>query len=379
MAFLESLDPDVLSDDLELILDPRLPEADRERFRVLAAAAPADEGAVLVPTSGTTGSSKLVVLSKRAVQDSATSVIEHLCAGTRDVWALALPLFHVGGLGVLVRSYLAASKLAKLEMRDGRPVWNPAAFRDLCVARKATLSALVPTQVFDLVQAGLEAPVTLRAVVVGGGSLDPELYAKARALGWRVLPSYGMTETASQVATASLRSLDSASFELPLLEALPHARLSTAPDGEIQVSASSLLKGYVVDESSGPRFLDPKTPEGVFRTGDFGEVSTVDGKQTLRVLGRGDDFVKVNGERVDLAALDRVLASLSGGARVAVGHRADARRGRELLLLEQDDLGEARERLLAAFHERVRAFERLIPAGAGSLVTTPLGKIRRKI
>ncbi len=71
-----------------------------------------------------------------------------------------------------------------------------------------TLTSLVPTQVHDLVQCALACPPSLRAVVVGGAELDPVLGERARELGWPVLQSYGMTEAASQVATASLASLD---------------------------------------------------------------------------------------------------------------------------------------------------------------------------
>ena len=64
-------------------------------------------------------------------------------------------------------------------------------------------SSLVPAQVLDLVRAGLRPPPVLRAIVVGGGAISAELYRDARALGWPVLPSYGMTECCSQIATAT--------------------------------------------------------------------------------------------------------------------------------------------------------------------------------
>jgi len=381
---LETLDPDFLSDSVELVFDPRLPEVEKERLRRLALVAEGRAGSVLVPTSGTTGASKLVVLSKRAIQDSAAAVIEHLCAGTRDTWLLALPLFHVGGLGVLARSFLAASKLVRLPSVDGRPTWSPSAFVDLCTQKKVTLTALVPTQVFDLVQAGLKAPATLRAIVVGGGALDAALYQRARVLGWRLLPSYGMTETASQVATASLRSLDdSPDAGLPWLEELPHAKLSIGPLSTIEVRASSLLDGYVTEDATGLRFFDPKGPDGLFRSGDFGEIQVVDGKTALRVIGRGDDVVKINAESVDIAALDAWLQECAGRlgipGTVAVGFRADARRGAELVLMESDDVSNVRLALLDAFHARVRPFERLSVLGPGSLQRTELGKVRRKV
>src|SRR5207253_1068669 len=90
--------------------------------------------------------------------------------------------------------------------------WNPARTVKKWKDRKVTLTSLVPTQVFDLVSANLTAPKNLRAAVIGGGALDPSLYLKARELGWALLPSYGLTECASQVATASLDSLGKKEF-----------------------------------------------------------------------------------------------------------------------------------------------------------------------
>ena len=83
---------------------------------------------------------------------------------------------------------------------DGR--WNPQAYADLMKSSGACWSSLVPTQVVDLVNLRLRAPSTAGCIIVGGGALDMETGRKARALGWPVVQSYGMTESGSQLATA---------------------------------------------------------------------------------------------------------------------------------------------------------------------------------
>ena len=165
------------------------------------------EAHVWVATSGTSsdapGRVRWVALSKQAFLASAGAVNAHLAATASDVWAHALPLFHVGGLGILARAHLSGARVVAAV----RGRWEPSAFRDAAEGAGATLAALVPSQVHDLVQARLDSPSSLRAVVVGGARLEPSLYRAARERGWPCLPSYGLTETCSQVATASLESL----------------------------------------------------------------------------------------------------------------------------------------------------------------------------
>ena len=124
---------------------------------------------------------------------SAAAVNRRLEAVEGDVWFRVLPAFHVGGLGIHARAFLSG---ARVEVGS----WDPGRF---AASDAMTLASLVPAQVSDLVERRLPPPRHLRAVVVGGGALSDELYRAARDLGWPVLPSYGMTECCSQIATAS--------------------------------------------------------------------------------------------------------------------------------------------------------------------------------
>lgn len=159
-------------------------------------------GQVLFKTSGSTGAPKWVALSRHALQVSAQAVNAHLEVAGDACWGLALPLHHVGGFGVMARANQAGCGLAAFTQR-----WQAADFANWLEQQGVTHSALVPTQVHDLVAAGLSAPNSLRAVVVGGGQLAPSLGQAARDLGWPVLASYGMTEAGSQIATQGLECL----------------------------------------------------------------------------------------------------------------------------------------------------------------------------
>ena len=333
---------DFASDETHLLLNPRLPPEERERLERLYAAAPALGAHVWLSTSGTTGSLKLVALSKHAILASAAAVNRHLDASPRDVWCCVLPTFHVGGLGIHARASLSGARIVSAS-------WDPQSFISLCDAERVTLASLVPAQVRDL--RGFRPPATLRAIVVGGGALPPQL----QDFGWPLLPSYGMTETASQIATATLGSP-----ELVLLDHI-EARID---DGSIAVRGESLLTGYATDEG----FHDPKR-DGWFLTPDLGSVEG----RILRVAGRSGEFVKIGGESVDLGRLDRILAEIEPDAAVVAA--PDERLGFVIhLAVAAGDFAQ----ITAAFNERVLPFERIRAVHRiDAIPRTPLGKLRR--
>jgi O-succinylbenzoic acid--CoA ligase len=314
-----------------MLLNPRMPDALRRR--ILAADFPDLPDHVWLATSGTGGRFKLVALAREAVEASARAVNAHLGASAHDVWINPLPLFHVGGLGILVRAHLAGSRCEIF-----RSAWDPQQFVDAVRRRDATLSALVPTQVHDLVRAGLAAPECLRGVVVGGGVLTEDLFARAVGLGWPLLPSYGLTEAASQVATAMLGR--GASAWLPLLS---HVEARVGEGGVLELRGNSLLTGWMIFEGNGTaRWEDPKSG-GWYRTGDRADMRCAE----VRVLGRADDLVKIRGELVDVATLERALQERVPSGLVRLDIESDERTGSKLRVCAENQhaLAEARSAL----------------------------------
>jgi len=358
------------SPSTEILLNPRLPPADAERVRALIARVPLD-GHVWVTTSGSTGRLKPVALSKRAVLASAAAVNAHLESDARDVWLNALPAFHVGGLGIHARAHLSGAAVVTLER------WDPTVFSTRPTANgqrlsaNATLTSLVPAQVFDLVRAGVRPPASLRAVVVGGGALAPDLHAQGRALGWPLLPSYGASECASQIATAEVASLESTTF--PPLRLLPHAEARTDADGQLEIRSDALFTGYATE-----RGLDDPKRDGWWRTDDLGTVSG----RMLTVYGRADDTVKVGGELVNLAALETrlagVLAAVALGVDAALVAAPDERLGRAIGLAVATTDADVVSRVEQAFNAAVLPFERArVTFTVPEIPRSPLGKVRR--
>jgi O-succinylbenzoic acid--CoA ligase len=341
---------DFHSAETHILLNPRMPEEEREALtRRAAAAIPQLPAHVIVATSGSTGAFKLVALSKEAILASAAAVNEHLGATAADDWACVLPMFHVGGLGIFARAQLCGARVFEAP-------WEPRGFARLLAAERIAFSALVPAQVRDLVRDELSAPATLRAVVVGGGALDDDTYAAASRLGWPLLRSYGLTECCSQVATER--------YDSPELQVLPHLEVRSETDGRIAIRGASLLTAYINEEE----IEDPKR-DGWFVTEDLGWVE----ERVLRVEGRAGEFVKIGGESVDLARLDRIMAEVAEN-RAAVVAVPDERLGHVITAASTVEPAE----IVEEFNRRVLPFERIRRAHrVGEIPRSPLGKLLR--
>ena len=349
------------------LIPPRQPPWAKQALNQLVKRAPRGNELIWFTSSGTESVNqvKCIGLEPAAILASARAVNRHLRVSGKDRWLLTLPEYHVGGYMIRVRAILSDSKVFVLSK------WDAHAFRARVVENKICLASLVPTQVHDLVAAKLKAPRTLRAIVVGGGAFSPGLYAEARRLGWPVLPSYGLTESASMVATAPLSSLRRASY--PALEILDHARVKVKA-GVIWVRGDSVTKSIAIADGKSCTFLDPRQ-NGWLKTSDLGQLSGV----RLKVIGRRGEVVKVLGTLVSLAQLESDVEPFLG--KCVVLAQPDVRAGSRLVAVTES---KASLKLLAAafgrYNEKVKGPHRLFSfCCVKSLPRTPLGKIKKTI
>ncbi len=332
---------------------------------------------IFVATSGSTfvNQTKWVVHSYNGVLASANAVNIHLQAASTDIWFQALPPHHVGGFSIEARAFLSGSLIYNwygLLSRDEPFRWDVTDFYEALQTSKSTLLALVPTQVYDLVKKEMTAPENLRAVVVGGGALSEGLYSKARELGWPLLPSYGMTETCSQIATASLDSLNRITY--PELEVLSHAKVRTDFESRLLVQAESLFEGYLYQNLENlekirwqPVPLFEVQKELWFPSEDRAQVEN----STVRPLGRFDEVYKVAGELVSYYELSNHLQNVLDDWRLvkkidlpemALVLKPDERLGRSPeLFVESIDVPSKFPiaEVVADYNSRVRPFEKI--------------------
>jgi O-succinylbenzoic acid--CoA ligase len=319
-------------------------------------------------TSGSEGRRQWVGLTKESLLISAKAVNAHFGITERDHWLLALPTHHVGGFGVLARAFVSGGMVTRL---DGK--WDAAVFARTCAEAGATLASLVPTQVFDLVAAKLNAPKSMRVVLVGGGAMSSALEQAALQLGWPVRRTYGMTETASQVASQTTEGGE--------MEVLPIWDLGTHDDGVLTVRGEALAKGYAMQESGIWRW-EPISAETGLRTRDRVSLHHEGARRFLRFVGRESGIVKILGELVVLGPIQeridavRLQLGLHDGD-AAVCDVSDARKESSLVLVVSQMSDAAAMRLQNGLNEMLRPFERV--EVVRSLISIPrgeLGKVR---
>lgn len=339
--------------DSYLLANPSYSKEEQARFQKIVAAATEWPGHFWLSTSGTSAP-KWVGLSKSAILASASAVNKHLDSNQTDSWVNPLPHFHVGGLGILARAHLSGAVCHDFKsVCPGK--WRAADFYRYLLDTNGTLTSLVPAQLQDLVELGWEAPPSLRAVIIGGGVTLPTLFERASTLRWPILPSYGMTECSSQIATALLDSWKQC--QLPSLHLLPHLR-GSVHEGQLCFAGSSLLSVYAYLYEDKVKFVDPKV-QGWLKTEDRGEIEN----GIVKIWGRADAIVKIGGENVDLARLENHVQAmkLQTGCAYDVTLVAvqDSRLGHCIHLASNSPAKEGLALLIHAFQSSVLPFERI--------------------
>ena len=258
----------------------------------------------LLYTSGTTGSPKGVVLGPEAFRSSAESAQALLGADETDRWLVCMPLFHVGGLSILIRSGLAGGAAVIHPSFDAEHVSR--ALEERAITQLSLVANMLDRIL--AVRGRRPAPSSLRCVLLGGGPTPPDLIDRALELGWPIAPTYGLTETASQVATRP-PGVPGRRPETSLW-ALPGTQLRVVDDrgrdqpvgqaGEIWVSGPTLMRGYL----SLPQVNQKVLCEGWLHTGDMGQL---DGEGRLTVLDRREDLIVSGGENIYPAEIEAAL------------------------------------------------------------------------
>lgn len=254
-----------------------------------------DATAAVIHTSGTSGVPKPVELTYGNFRWSALGSALALGLDPDERWCCALPLNHVGGLSILLRSALYATTA----------IVHPS-FEAVAVARslrddRATLVSLVPTMLARLLDAGLQAPATLRCALIGGGSLAAPLAVRAREAGIPIAQTYGLTETCSQATTSAIG--DALTAGPPL--AITQVRIGE--HDEILVAGPTVAPATLA-------------PDGFLHTGDLGQL---DDRGRLTVTGRRVDTIVTGGENVAPAEVEAVLLDHVAVLDAAVHARAD--------------------------------------------------------
>jgi O-succinylbenzoic acid--CoA ligase len=344
-----------------LLLPPDADAVLREGRTAAAGATPAFDpaaDATVIFTSGSTGRPKAALHSYANHWFSAEGSNRNIPVGPGDRWLLSLPLWHVGGLGILFRAALGGAAVAL----PGRLPIDAA-----LAALGATHLSLVPTQLHRLLRdPAAAAPLgRVRAVLLGGSAIPPALVEEALRRGVPLFTSYGCTEMASQVTTTAPG--DGPQRLLTAGRALAHREVRISGEGEILVRGATLFRGYLAHGA-----IDPaRDADGWYRTGDLGRL---DDAGYLAVDGRRDAMFISGGENIHPEEVERELCRFPGILEAVVVPVEDAEFGaRPAAFLRSADGALPPPEALGAFlRERLPGFKvpvryAPLPDGEGGL------------
>ena len=236
--------------------------------------------ALVVATSGSTGAPRGIVLSHDALAASTRASRERLGAAEGVPWLGVLPLHHVAGISVVLRSRAAGRE----------PLLHARAEAGVLAAAEPSWVSLVPTQLRALLGAGADL-ARHHGVLLGGAAADAGLLAAAADAGVHLVTSYGATETCGGCVYDGVP--------------LDGTQVRTTPAGTVELRSAAMADGERLADGTTASLIDA---DGWWTTSDRGRL--VDGR--LEVLGRVDDVVVSGGENVPLAPVRAALATLDG-------------------------------------------------------------------
>jgi O-succinylbenzoic acid--CoA ligase len=277
----------------------------------------------LIYTSGTTGRSKGAIITYQNHWWGAMASVLQLGLDANERWLVPMPLFHVGGMAVLIRSLIYGTTVV---IHNG---FDETAVNRAIEQEGITLLSVVPAMLQRMLDHRTRPyPATLRSVLLGGSAAPRPLLEQALALGVPINQSYGLTEANTQVTTLqsvdALRKVGSSGKPLAVTRVAIETPdgLTHAPnvEGEIAIQGPTVVSGYYHrPEANARSFRD-----GWFYTGDIG---VFDEEGYLFVLDRRADLIVSGGENVYPAEVESVLAQHPQVLESAVVGQADARWG----------------------------------------------------
>jgi O-succinylbenzoic acid--CoA ligase len=325
---------------------------------------PADFTLAIIYTSGTTGRPKGAMLSVANFWWSAIGSALNLGVHDDDRWMLCLPMFHVGGLSIVMRAAIYGIEASILDGFDAARV-------NAGIDGGGTIVSVVAVMLDRMIEqrGNRPYPPTLRCVLLGGGPAPSSLLERCEKLGIPAVQTYGLTETCSQVATLSpdqARSHRGAAGK-PIYPNAIRIR-----GGEIEVRGPIVMQGYFNE----PEASSSAIRDGWLKTGDIGEI---DSEGFLRVLDRREDLIVTGGENVYPAEVEAVLTAHDAVIEAAVVGSEDVTWGQRVVAfvrtsapIDAESLDEHCRAALAGY--KVPREFRFV---ASPLPRTASGKVRR--
>lgn len=330
-------------------------------------------------TSGSTGIPKIVPIKRRQVLFASQASAENFKPGINKFWLLCLPLNHVGGISIILRSLLYGSAIYRVDSFDAEKV-------NLLLSenRDFEVASMVPTMLINMMDdTGFQTHPKFKAILLGGGPITPELIEWAVTRGIPIVTSYGMTETFAQIAANPILQPSGMYFPKNSVGSLfpPNSIQIRDDEGNVQHTRESghiwlkgpqVFDGYLAEELN-KSVIDN---DEWFNTGDYGYLNY---RNQLFIETRRTDLIITGGENVNPETVEQVINSYPGIKQSGVIGIHDKKWGQRVVAFYTGKSGIDSEELRNFLKEHLLTFQ--VPKEyieLEELPVTSLGKIKRK-
>lgn len=250
---------------------------------------------IMIPTGGSSGKIRFAIHTWETLTASVTGLTEYFGIKTVNSFCI-LPLYHVSGLMQFMRSFLTGGKLLIFPYQNLKEIISPLKLLELGeVNPKDFFISLVPTQLQYLLEKNTQWLSLFDTVLLGGAKPWPSILDTARSYNIKLVPSYGMTETASMVV--ALKPEDFLTGNNSSGQVLPHAQVTSNLSNIITIKAKSLCLGYYPELFIQEEFITDDL--GVF---DVNGYLTITGRNSQKIISGGENVFPAEVEAVILAA-----------------------------------------------------------------------------
>jgi len=323
------------------------------------------ESQIILFTSGTSGSPKGVILTLENFKRNALASKKRLGLEVGDRWLLNLPVYHVGGLAILFRAVYLNLSIVIHDRFDIKKTSN-------CIKRgDVNIVSFVPTMLHRLLKNDIEPLKKLKVLLLGGAKPNSDLLDICIREKLRIFTTYGMTESCSQIATATPEMVyqDRTTVGYPLDEMeirITHngEECVQGCEGSIEIRGSQVFVGYIGEQPL----------SGFFTTGDTGYI---DEKGELHVLGRADETIITGGENVHPLEIEEVISQYRGVQKLCVFGVEDHEWGQRIEVAIESNEEIMTKELKKFLRERLPAFKIPKRFHFFKLPLTTSGKVNR--
>jgi len=310
--------------------------------------------ALMMYSSGSTGSPKCVQITFENLYESCKSVDGFINHTIDNVWLASLPFYHIGGFSILSRILIVGCSFVLSNSISNN------LFIENIINFEPSLISLVPTMLKDLIDTNIRPWEKLRIAFLGGGPIDDDQIRKAIENNWPIATVYGSTETSSMVTVSSTENLKT--HGLSVGETLDGVIINIVDEGnnivpngkigEIVVTSKSVGSGYF----NSPEVFSLKFSDGKYYTGDLGKI---DENGNLHIIGRKDDMIISGGENINLNEIENYVKLLDQVSDCTTIKVKDNKWGESyILLIELDEKKEStRKKVLGELKKYISNFK----------------------